>query len=131
MKSGRICRGLLVIVLAASAAGVGAQQDDLSFKHLSIEQGLSQSIVNATTQDRRGFMWFVTEDGLNKFDGYGFEVFKHDAKEPASLSHNEIKCIAEDGIGVLWVGTFYRGLERLDPSTRRLQALPPRRPEPG
>lgn len=105
--------------LAAFAPALSAQQEDLVFKHLSIEQGLSQSIVGATTQDRRGFMWFVTEDGLNKFDGYGFEVFKHDAKDPASLSHNEIKCIAEDRKGLLWVGTFYRGLERFDPSTRR------------
>lgn len=110
---------ILIFLLAGRALEVFAQQEDLVFKHLSIEQGLSQSIVGATTQDRRGFMWFVTEDGLNRFDGYGFEVFKHDAKDPASLNHNEIKCIAEDRNGLLWVGTFYRGLEHFDPSTRR------------
>ncbi len=100
-------------------AALRAQQDDLLFKHLSIEQGLSQSIVGAMLQDRQGFMWLVTEDGLNRFDGYGFKVFKHDAKDPSTLIHNEIKCIREDRDDILWVGSFYRGLERFDPSTER------------
>ncbi len=108
---------LLVLLLASWAVPGIAQQDDLVFKHLSIDQGLSQSIVDAILQDRRGFMWFVTEDGLNRFDGYAFEVFKHDAKNPASLTHNEIKCITQDRAGILWVGTFFRGLERFDPAT--------------
>ena len=98
---------------------LAARQSDLVFKHLSIEEGLSQSIVNAMAQDRRGFLWFVTEDGLNRFDGYSFEVFKHDAADPGSLAHNEIKSVLEDRAGMLWVGSFYRGLERFDPATKR------------
>lgn len=107
--------GLLCLQLAAASA----QPTDLHFRHLSIEQGLSQSIVTAMLQDRQGFMWFVTEDGLNRFDGYSFKIFKHDARDPSSLIHNEIKCIHEDREGMLWVGSFHRGLERFDPSTGR------------
>jgi ligand-binding sensor domain-containing protein/serine phosphatase RsbU (regulator of sigma subunit) len=110
---------LAALVTLLWAPATPAQQSDLVFKHLSIEQGLSQSIVNAMAQDRRWFMWFVTEDGLNRFDGYTFEVSKHNAADPASLAHNEIKCVFEDRAGFLWVGSFYRGLERFDPSTKR------------
>ena len=98
-----------------------AQQNELLFKHLSIEQGLSQSIVEDIWQDRKGFLWFVTEDGLNKFDGYSFEILKHVAGNPYSLIHNEIKCIVEDREGILWIGTFDRGLERFEPATKRFQ----------
>ncbi len=117
MNNGRALTALLFVLLSSRAVTLFAQQDDLVFKHLSIEQGLSQSIVDAMVQDRGGFMWFVTEDGLNRYDGYEFKVFKHDARNPASLTHNEIKCIAQDRTGILWVGTFYRGLERFDPAT--------------
>ncbi|MFB3854444.1 MAG: two-component regulator propeller domain-containing protein [Vicinamibacterales bacterium] len=110
---------LVALLLAAQPASLGAQPPTLVFKHLSIEQGLSESIVNEIGQDRHGFMWFVTEDGLNLFDGYSFEVFKHDAADPTSLSHNEIKCIFEDREGIIWIGTFYRGLERFDPAAKR------------
>ncbi len=96
-----------------------AQEEELLFKHLSIEQGLSQSIVEAVWQDRKGFLWFVTEDGLNKFDGYSFEILKHIAGDPDALIHNEIKCIVEDRQGFLWIGTFDRGLERFDPAIKR------------
>ena len=91
----------------------------LEFRHLSIAQGLSQSIVDDILQDREGFLWFVTEDGLNRFDGYTFKVFKHDAQDPFSLVHNEVKCVFEDSEGVLWIGSFHRGLDRFDPATGR------------
>ena len=112
---------LLGVILALCAGGpaLPAQTLDLQFKHLSIRDGLSQSIVDAMIQDRKGFVWFVTEDGLNRFDGYRFEVFKHDAQDPHSLVHNEIKCIAEGRDGILWVGSFSRGLERFEQATGR------------
>jgi len=103
----------------AQAAPLLAAAPSLSFEHLSIQQGLSQSIVDDMLQDRQGFLWFVTEDGLNRYDGYTFKVFKHDARDSSSLVHNEIKCIEEDHHGLLWIGTFHRGLERLDPATGR------------
>ncbi len=110
---------IAVIVCAITARASAPRAPHLEFRHLSIEQGLSQSIVQDILQDRQGFLWFVTEDGLNRFDGYTFKIFKHDAKEPASLVHNEIKCVHEDRAGYLWVGSFHRGLDRFDPTTGR------------
>jgi ligand-binding sensor domain-containing protein len=110
---------LAALLLSGVATPLRAQAPDLQFRHLSIRDGLSQSIVDAMVQDRRGFVWFVTEDGLNRYDGYRFSVYKHDARDPASLVHNEIKCIHEDRAGILWIGSFSRGLERFDPSTGR------------
>ena len=55
------------------------QDESLKFEHLTLENGLSQSTINAIVQDRQGFMWFGTQDGLNRYDGYDFKIFKHDA----------------------------------------------------
>ena len=63
---------------------------DLRFDRLSLEEGLSQSTVYAIVQDRRGFMWFGTEDGLNRYDGYHFKVYRHEPENPQSLSNNTV-----------------------------------------
>jgi ligand-binding sensor domain-containing protein/serine phosphatase RsbU (regulator of sigma subunit) len=115
MKLFRALR-FLAVMLAFSLA---CFPSDPVFKTLSIEHGLSQSIVNAVIQDSRGFMWFVTEDGLNRYDGYTFKVFKPDPKNSFSLAHNEIKSICEGSDGTLWIGSFYKGLEHFDPATER------------
>lgn len=65
-------------------------------------------------QDSQGFMWFGTEDGLNKYDGYTFTVYKHDPEDPYSLSDNWIQAMLEDASGTLWIGTRENGLERYD-----------------
>ena len=64
-------------------------------------------------------MWFATWDGLNQYDGYGFVVYRPDPENPDSLSDNVIGDIYEDSAGVLWVGTFNGGLNRLDRTTGR------------
>jgi ligand-binding sensor domain-containing protein/signal transduction histidine kinase len=89
----------------------------LRFDHLSIEQGLSQSSVHVIFQDRRGFLWFGTEDGLNRYDGYSFKVYKPDPDVPNSLSDRWITSIVEDREGYLWIGTRLGGLNRYDPRT--------------
>jgi ligand-binding sensor domain-containing protein/nitrate/nitrite-specific signal transduction histidine kinase len=81
---------------------------------LAIEQGLSQSTVSAIIQDRFGFMWFGTDDGLNRYNGYQFTVFRHDPDDPASLSQGGIQEIYEDRAGALWVRTASGGLDRFD-----------------
>ena len=121
----------LLLLPGATGAAPPVEAPALHFKHLSIEDGLSQSIVDAMVQDRKGFLWFVTEDGLNRFDGYRFVVYKHDAKDPSSLSHNEIKCILEDRDGYLWIGTFSRGLERFDPAMGRFDHFQHDPADPG
>jgi len=89
----------------------------LKFDRLSIEEGLSQSIVDRVLQDSRGYMWFCTEDGLNQFDGYHFTVMRNDPNDSNSLSQNYTLCIAEDRTGNLWIGTFHGGLDRYNPQT--------------
>lgn len=72
------------------------------FKTLDIQDGLSQNTVNAILQDKQGFMWFGTKDGLNRFDGLSFRIFK---KENSALGNNFITALHEDKEGNIWVGT--------------------------
>ncbi len=69
-----VLRWALLIALSSATAVAFAGQDRIDFDRLSIEQGLSQSIIEQMVQDQKGFMWFATEDGLNRFDGYRFTV---------------------------------------------------------
>lgn len=95
---------LLIILwlLLTSFADLSGQ---LVFSGYSIADGLSQSVVNCILQDSRGFMWFGTQNGLNRFNGYTFEVFTSRPADTTSLSNNWIYAIAEDGEGNLWIGT--------------------------
>jgi signal transduction histidine kinase/ligand-binding sensor domain-containing protein/ActR/RegA family two-component response regulator len=86
----------------------------VSFDHLSLQDGLSQSVVTAIAQDARGFIWLGTQDGLNRFDGYEFRIFTHDTDDPTSLLDALITALVVDHTGTLWVGTN-GGLERYDP----------------
>ncbi len=103
---------LLEAVLLANAANpVQAQSNIIQFETLSVENGLSQSTVRSIVQDTQGFMWFGTEDGLNKYDGYSFTHYKHDPENPTSISDSAINHIYLDSRGQLWVGTA-AGLDR-------------------
>jgi signal transduction histidine kinase/ligand-binding sensor domain-containing protein len=86
---------------------------DIKFANISVDQGLSQSSIYSILQDEVGLMWFGTEDGLNKYDGYEFTIFKHDPENSNSLSNNTILDIYEDQEGFLWIGTS-DGLNRYD-----------------
>lgn len=98
-------------------ANVGSRTgpiQNLRFERISVEHGLSHSTVNCILQGSKGFMWFGTDDGLNKYDGYSFTVYKNDPDDPRSLSHNQVWSLFEDSSGVLWVGTYGGGLNRFD-----------------
>lgn len=90
------------------------QKENIRFEHLGTDQGLSQSNVICILQDHRGFMWFGTRDGLNKYDGYNFTVYKNDAHDRKSLTNNFIKTLFEDKSGDIWIGTIGGGLSRFD-----------------
>jgi|GEM_PF-688076 len=88
----------------------------IRFQHLSVKDGLSQSTVNCIVQDTYGFMWFGTDDGLNRFDGYQVEVYRHDAGDANSLGGSFINVLHVDRCGTLWIGTT-SGLNRYLPAT--------------
>ena len=81
------------------------QQLDLNFLNISSKDGLSSNLVNAIHKDKYGFMWFGTDDGLNKFDGERFTVYRHKAEDAESISSNEILYLFEDGRDNLWICT--------------------------
>ncbi len=89
-----------------------AQQQNLTFEHLDINAGLSQNHIMCILQDSRGFMWFGTRDGLNKYDGYKFTVYKNDAKDSNSISNNTVSGLVEDASGNIWITTRGGGLNR-------------------
>lgn len=88
--------------------------DNIRFEHISSDDGLSQNAIFAILQDSHGFMWFGTEDGLNKYDGRNFTVYKHDSDNANSLSDDRIWAIHEDQQGNIWIGTLNGGLNRYD-----------------
>jgi len=116
-----ILRWASLIAVSSAATVAFAGQNRIDFDRLSLEQGLSQSIIEQMVQDRKGFMWFATEDGLNRFDGYRFTVHKNVPGNPNSLSYNELKALYEDRNGILWVGIFESGLNGFDPSTEKVE----------
>ncbi|MBC7830342.1 MAG: response regulator [Chitinophagaceae bacterium] len=90
-----------------------AQQPKLKFKRITSEQGLSNSTVESIFQDSRGFIWFGTRDGLNRYDGYQIVIYRYDPKDTNSISDNYIRYIYEDRNHVMWVGTT-NGLNRFN-----------------
>ncbi len=89
------------------------------FDRYSLEEGLSQSVAQAILQDGQGFLWVGTEDGLNRFDGREFRVYRNDPDDPGSLSNNHVKEIHEGQAGTLWIATYGGGLDEYDPDTDR------------
>ncbi len=94
-----------------------AQYRVMSFDHISRNNGLSQSAVFAIAQDQQGFIWFGTQDGLNRYDGYTFKVFKHISGKSNSISDNWVNVLCPDRAGNLWIGTAAGGLNRYDSKT--------------
>jgi len=98
--------------------------EKVSFKHYSVEDGLSQNTVMAILQDRKGFMWFGTWDGLNKFDGYQFTIFKSLPGDNSNISTNRIDLIHEDKFGFIWIQTYDGKFHRFDPGTEKFNSFP-------
>ncbi|HVN79561.1 MAG TPA: two-component regulator propeller domain-containing protein [Terriglobia bacterium] len=108
------------VVQSFDTRGGHARVTDLKFAHLTTSDGLSQSYVNAILQDCRGFMWFGTRDGLTRYDGNSFVVYKNNPNDPWSLSANFVEDLMEDDQGYLWIATHSGGVNKFDPTTEHI-----------
>ena len=86
------------------------------FQQLSTSDGLSHNTVQDLLQDRKGFLWFATTDGLNRFDGINFQIYRRSLSDKRSLSSNEVTCLLEDKKGRIWLGTRSGGISQFDSS---------------
>lgn len=103
----------LILALAVPAS-LRAQGDSISFRNVSVDDGLSQSWVYSILQDREGFLWFGTDEGLDRWDGYEFVHYGPSAAEGA-ISGGEVYTLLESRDGTIWAGTVEHGLNALDP----------------
>ena len=99
-------------------------QSDCFFTHYSSEDGLSQNTVMSILQDRKGNMWFSTWDGINKFDGYTFKIYKADSGNRIGLSNNRIDHLCEDEFGFFWMKTYDDRVFRFDPRMEIFERIP-------
>jgi len=114
---------LLIFPLLVLFPGfLSAQIQQLHFKHLGTQDGLSELNPTCILQDNRGFVWVGTTDGLNRYDGYKFRVFRNDIKDSTTISSNYIQDIAQDKEGNLWISTAGGGLNKYDRKTARFHA---------
>jgi len=127
-RVGRAGLALLGLLALPPAALAELRLPPLRFDHLSVEDGLSQSTVFNMLQDRIGYLWFGTEDGLNKFDGYEFTIYRHRENVQGSISDNWISALYEDREGTLWVATR-KGIDRFDRASGGFAHIPPPLPE--
>jgi len=104
----------ILILLIVSRQSCIAQQ--YIFSHFSVNNGLSQSVIKCIFQDSKGYIWFGTQQGLNKFNGYSFDNYLNNPSDTNSISDNWIYAITEDHDGNIWIGTR-NGLNKFDPKT--------------
>lgn len=112
---------ILLLFSLLTYIGVNAQNNGtFYFSNLNLKDGLSQISVIKILQDSKGFMWFATRNGLNRYDGSEFLVYKHTPGDSLSLSDNNIISLVEDHNHNLWIGTA-RGLNKLDLTTNQIK----------
>ncbi len=109
-------RGWTILALLVSGTLVAAPPPSPpQFMPITVADGLPSSVVYATVQDPRGFIWTGTQDGLARYDGIGFRVYRHDPSDPRSIASNDVSALLVDREGRLWCGGEASGLNRLEP----------------
>ncbi len=114
-----LCTPALILLLLAANE---TKAQPYYFRHYQVENGLSNNTVNCSVQDRNGFLWFGTKEGLNRFDGYHFKLFNPNGNNEKTFTPDRICCLFLDKQGVLWVGA-HKGLFRFDAQKEKLVQL--------
>jgi len=117
IKNNKKLKKLLITVCIFSCLNISTSYaniiDNIKFKNITIEDGLSQSSIKTIYQDSKGYIWIGTEDGLNRYNGYEFKQYKYDEYDKNSIANNYIVNIIEDKNGYIWVSTK-SGVSRID-----------------
>jgi ligand-binding sensor domain-containing protein/signal transduction histidine kinase len=116
-----VCKTTILAILLAIATCSAGQS--YYFRHYQVENGLSNNAVICSIQDKKGFLWFGTKDGLDRFDGYTFKIFRNDPDDENSIGSNFIHSLFVDSSDVLWAGTE-KGLYQYDATTESFSLLP-------
>jgi ligand-binding sensor domain-containing protein len=98
------------------------QQNNILFKYLTINEGLSQNTVVSIVQDSLGFLWFGTLDGLNRFDGYTIKSYFNNLSDKSTISTNKITTLSVDHLGDIWIGTR-NGLNKYSQKTGKFRRI--------
>jgi ligand-binding sensor domain-containing protein len=109
-----------IFIFSVSLLG---KEEDYTFKQIKMEDGLSQSTVTSILQDAKGYMWFATPNGLNKYDGYNFTLYTNDPSDSTSISDNSIVSLMEDADGIIWIGTSDGVLNRFNRQTEKFERI--------
>ena len=119
----RIYHSLIITIIILCGFNLQVFPQPIKFKHLTVENGLSNNYVNAVIQDQYGFMWFGTNDGLNRYDGYNFKIFRNEPDDSNSISENSIHTLLEDEKGEIWIGTKSGVLNKYNPRTEKFTKI--------
>ena len=110
----KIYKYFLLTILLFIAGACFSQNQNLKFEHIGTAEGLSQINVTSTIQGSRGFIWIGTRDGLNRYDGYKFTIYRYDAKDINTISSSTIDDIVEDKNDNIWIATDGGGIDKFD-----------------
>lgn len=110
-----------VLMIQIFSSNIFSTGNAIKFNHVLMGKGLSQNVINCIFQDKEGFKWLGTQDGLYKYDGYDFKAYKSIPFDSTSLTDNWIQAIAEDNYGNLWIGTYSGGLFKFDRDNETFQ----------
>jgi len=113
---------ILLLLALSGPPGTGQEETVPVFTRVSPDSGLSQNSIYDIVQDKRGFLWVATKEGLNRYDGYRFVSYRHDPRDPASLPDDQVQVVFEDRSGTLWVVTA-SGASRFDDRAGRFDRI--------